>query len=218
MRSRDPYLYMTDFSEYKTGQQPGDWSFEYNSSTSFNAETVSGSISGTAVRWTKASGRQGIRWTRVPLADHNVEILLRFRRIVLGSNTNNIVGPYWQGAGSSGTETGMRVNIGVGNPTTTLTIQADRYFSGSVTTAGLANIIGGSNANEWIWARIKQSGQVISTAYWKQGDPEAALSTFVSNASYIIGTGWVGLQSVTAPTTEIDFFGVGLNGRTVPLP
>lgn len=219
--ARDGDIYVTNFSEYGTGAQPFDWTSRYNAGFTAMVQSVVGSLSGNALRWTKtAASRQALSWDRVPIAA-DCEILLRARAIEAGSGGDNIICGYVRGGGAAGTETGYRASVSVTSSNTRWTGTISRYSAGVLTSLGSTSRGPSPNytANTWYYQRMAIAGSTIKRKQWYSGSPEPSLFDETLTDTGVTAAGWIGLQNgTTNPDAEIDFFGVALNGKTVPLP
>jgi hypothetical protein len=217
----DPDLYITNFAEYAAGAQPADWTSRWVA-TGFTAQVqaVSGSLSGNALRWTRTvAGRHALSWDAVPLVA-DCEILVRARAISSWANADTIISSVARGSGSAGAETGYTATL-AGFTNSTLYGTTHIKLVGGALTSG-ASLSGPSPnlaVNDWVWHRYRVAGSALSRKIWHYGAAEpASFAETVTDAS-ITAAGWVGLRDANAtPTTEIDFFGVALNGKTVPMP
>jgi hypothetical protein len=215
-------IYTTDFREYTLGVQPGDWTSRY-ATTGFTAtvETVPGSLSGQALRWTKtAVTRQFLSWDRVPLAA-NVEILCRYRAIETWANGEAFAWLMARASGGAGTETGYLNRTYGQTSSTRWAVDFGMYNAGTSSNLGNNQFGPSPNyvVNEWAWSRFNVSGTTLRRKAWHSAAAEPATWAETITNSTITAAGWTGLFNPLAnPDVEIDFFGVGLNGQTVPLP
>lgn len=216
---RDPDYYITDFSEYTIGVQPPDWTSRYGSTFTFVVQSAVGALSGKALRWTKTnSGHQAISWDRVPFVA-DAEILLRCRALE-SYTAQNFVGGYLRGSGSLGAEQGYRSAVSGNTAGTLWQTILNKYISGSSTTLGTGTNGPSPNytVNTWIWTRFRLAGTSLSRKTWYYGSTEPGSFDEVLTDSSITGAGWSGLHNIsTNPDVEIDFVGIALRGKTVPL-
>lgn len=217
----DPDLYITNFAEYATGAQPADWTSRWVA-TGFTAlvQSASGSLSGKALRWTKASSQRNfLSWDRVP-SEADAEMLMRWRAIASWTSGNIIMQATGRASGAAGTEQCYRGAI-AGTATGTLATTAhNKLVAGTSTNLGTPSNIPSPNlvTNAWMWSRYRINGTSLSRKTWHDGAAEpGAFDEALTDAS-ISGAGWVGLSSIsTDPTAEVDYFGVALRGKTVPM-
>lgn len=215
-------ILVNDFRQYTPGATPADWTNRYvTGGFTYVVQTVSGSISGQALRWTKsAANRQAISWNVVPnIAD--VEVLIRARAIESWANSENMIAPFVRGSGSAGTETGYRA-VAVGNTSSTLWSSTEvSYVSGTATQLD-ANPFGPSpnyTVNTWFYIRFRVVGSTVQHKIWQSGSAEPGTWAATVTNTAVTTAGWVGLQQAnTNPNVEIDYFAVSLAGRTIPVP
>ncbi|RWC68865.1 MAG: hypothetical protein EOS30_23580 [Mesorhizobium sp.] len=218
---RDPDVYVTDFSEYAIGVQPFDWTSRWLN-TGFTAlvQTVSGSISGSALRWTKTTANsQLLSWNRVPTVA-NAEIVCRMRVIEATSAPETFVRPCVRATGASGAENSYAM-------------QPTKDASGSGWNNSFVKQVAGAGAvigtpslgpsptfaiNNWFWSRFRVIGTSLQRRAWWQGASEPGTWDESITDSAVTTAGWVGLRNTNVnPDCEIDFFAVAINGKTAPL-
>lgn len=215
----DQDVFITNFSEYTVGAQPSDWSARWVT-TGYTAlvQSVAGSLSGKALRFTKTSGaRSFLSWDRVPAAA-NVEILIRARAIEAYANNDIFIRSGCRASGAGGAENGY-VDGMFGSTTAPLYgQQLAKYTGGTAANIGATTL--GSNAagnytfNTWAWMRFRINGNTLSSALWIDGSAEPATAVSATDTSIAAG-GWNGLAIVNAnPDVEVDFFSIALNGKT----
>jgi len=217
---RDPDYYVTDFSEYTVGAAPPDWtSRQVAGDFSVAVQSVAGSLSGKALRWTKTvATRHGLSWDKVPPSP-DAEILVRTRMIEAGSNGQILMCPWVRGAGGAGTETGYRFTTGI---ITTSSLYYDQMFSfvsGTATsfTTQVSPAGGTLTTNAWYWIRARAIGNSFSVKAWLAVNSEPGSWDSTATNSAISAGGWVGLHdSSSNPDMEVDFYSVALNGKTAP--
>lgn len=218
-------ILVNDFSQYTAGTTPGDWTNRYvTGGFTYVVQTVSGSISGKALRWTKtAANRQAISWNAVPNAT-DFEVLVRLRSLSAPASTAAvIISAFVRGAGAAGTETGIRSNASI----STLYLAGlggviQGYVSGTATTYGslLAPVSSPSyTANTWLYMRLRVQGSTCQWKIWFSGTAEQSSWNDTQTITSPSAAGWAGLyQADPAPNAEIDYFAVSLQGRTIPVP
>ncbi|ESY35757.1 hypothetical protein NKK48_01505 [Mesorhizobium sp. C386A] len=210
-------LFATDFGEYTVGQAPSDWTSRYGAGTSIAVQSVAGSLSGKALRFTKTSAaRNFFSWDRVPqVAD--VEILARLRSIEVASVAQSILrltgrasgaalsenchtaGAHWHS--SSGTAWRQNSHVIVNGTSTVLLPQNDAPSPSFV-------------VGNWFWIRFRMQGNSFSYKLWWQGAAEPA--TFQTYTNTALSTaGYTGISTVEDnPDSECDFFSVATGGAT----
>lgn len=214
--------YRTDFSEYTIGVAPPDWSVRWGpTGFSVAVQSVAGSISGKALRWTKTAVniRQGLSWDKIPtIAD--VEILIRFRVTAAWGNGDSLMFSSTRSSGASGAETAYRCNSNGTVSGTLSTTNINKVASGVNTNLGTATNIPSPNlaVNDWMWMRFRVIGSSLSRKTWHQGASEPGSFDETLTDSSLTAGGWTGLSDAgTAPATiEVDFFSVGLSGGSAP--
>jgi hypothetical protein len=220
---RDPDIYVTDFAEYAVGAQPSDWTSRYVTG-GFTAivQSVAGSLSGKALRWTKtAANRQTLSWDKIPLVA-DVEILIRARKIEAGVSADNIVGIWLRGSGAAGAENGYRALASTLSTNQRWVHQLTRYVAGANTVVGSAfsPLPVGANltTNAWFWLRFRANGSTFSRKGWLDGQTEPGTFDLTDTGETgVLTPGWVGLHNSAAdPDVEIDFYSVALRGKTAP--
>lgn len=211
-------LYINDFSSYSVGSPPSDWTEVFNTSDfSVSVETVSGSISGKALRWTKTSAsRQGLKWDAIP-AMADVEVLIRARSIEGSSGGDNHIGPFVRGSGSAGSETGYRAVIG--NAFMNKVLSNDRYSGGSASNIYTSGSLSLGATNDWFWIRYNLIGSSHKVKAWDAAGSEPGSWNNTGTNSDVTAAGWTGLmQAADNPNVEIDYFAASVDGATIPLP
>lgn len=217
----DSDVFITNFSEYAVGVQPADWTSRFVSG-GFTAQvqTVAGSLSGKAMRWTKtAANLQAMSWDKVP-ASANVDLLVRCRAIEAFANTETFIGLAGRGAGAAASETLYAATLRGSTANTLAFTLFNRYVAGTLGlgVGGIAIPAPSYTVNSWMWMRFNISGTTLSKRSWHSGVAEPAAWDEVITDTAIAAAGWSGLyQGQANPNAEIDFFGVALNGKTVPL-
>lgn len=219
---RDPDYYFTDFSEYAAGGQPSDWTKRWVT-TGYTAlvQSVAGSLSGQALRWTKtAASRQLLSWDKLPAAA-DFEVLVRSRAIETPSTPEALLRIMGRASGAAGAETGyLTVHYYHTSGTNLWRGAAQRYLSGTGTQIDSTTDGPAPNfaVNNWFWSRFNVKGSTISRKQWWHGQAEPGSWTSQATDTNISAGGWIGLYNVEAnPDVEIDFFAVALGGKTVPL-
>jgi hypothetical protein len=220
-------LYATSFSEYTAGAQPSDWTKPWGS-TGFTAlvQSVSGSISGKALRWTKTAANdfQLMRWDKVPLCQ-DVEVLFRFRRIEAAVAQEENIGVLMRGSGaSSGVANGAKFSTFASDTSGNIgNIIYSKYTNGvKGTPVGITSAAKTLANNAWMWVRINHSGDGLKVKKWLAtvGEPSSFDSeNVVGSGIVVLGAGFTGLMNTTAnPNVEIDYFAVDVAAKTIPLP
>lgn len=214
---RDPDIYVTDFSEYPTGAKPSDWTQRWDTTDVPLVQSVAGSLSGNALRWTKTgANRQGLSWNRVPAAV-NCEILIRARAIEAFGAGEIFARSVCRSSGAAGAESGYVGTIG-GGGTNNYFMNVQKYVVSTGSTI-IANTPGPSPSyiiNIWVWLRFRVIGTTLAVKIWQQGSSEPGSFGTVTDTSLSAG-GWIGLGiGGNNPDAECDFFSVALNGKTAP--
>ncbi|TIX41930.1 MAG: hypothetical protein E5V40_08595 [Mesorhizobium sp.] len=211
----------TDFREYTAGAAPVDWTARYTTTGwTTVVQTVAGSLSGKALRITKTAAQDNLlSWNSVPsIAD--VEVLMRWRAIEAWADADNIVHACMRASGATGSETNYKVAV-MGRTTGTL---YQSFFNKAV--AGTSTSFTAANGptpnlatNAWIWLRARVNGTTLYRKMWHDGVAEPGTWDATLTDSSVSAAGWCGISSYGAnPNAEVDFYGVGLNGKTVPVP
>lgn len=220
---RDPDYYVTDFSEYTVGALPGDWTQRW-ALTGYTAavQSVAGSISGKALRFTKTAVSRGLlSWDKIPPAA-DMEILIRARAIEAYSNNDIFIRSACRASGAAGAENAYMDGL-FGSTTAPLYAQQIAKYNAAAA-ANIGSALTGNSGdgnytvNAWAWLRFRINGTSLQSAVWLDGSPEQTLNG-VNTDSSIVGGGWVGLTVAAAtanPDCEVDFFSVALNGKTAP--
>jgi hypothetical protein len=216
----DPDLFITAFGEYTTGAQPSDWTQRHvTGDYTALVQSVAGSFSGKALRWTKtAASRQFLSWDRIPIVA-DVEILMRYRMIEAAANADVVIAAACRGAGTSGAETAYGSTASYSTSTPFLGNALQRVVAGTSATLG-SNLATGAayTVNSWTWKRFRAIGSSLSHRHWLNGITEPATWLETLTDTNIPAGGWTGIRQISAnPDVEIDFFGVALNGKTVPI-
>lgn len=217
----DPDIFVTNFGEYVTAAQPADWTSRWVT-TGFTAlvQSASGSLSGKALRWTKASSQRNfLSWDRVPQAA-NIELLMRWRAIAAWTSGNNIVQAVGRASGAAASEQGYRATAAGINTGTLATTRLNKLVAGTSTDLGTPGNIPSPNlvTNAWMWTRYRINGTSLGRKTWHDGAAEPGAFDETLTDTDISGAGWVGIGNFhTDPTAEVDYFGVALIGKTVPI-
>lgn len=220
---RKPTVFKTYFSEYAVGAQPPDWTKRY-ATTGFDAtvQTVSGSLGGQALRITKlAATKQILSWDKIP-ARPDIEILVRGRAIEAPATPQALIRPCARGSGAAGSESLMSA-VAYYHTSAAQDWRGamQKYVAGTVTqidaaTDGPAPIFA---VNQWFWMRFRTNGTSHQRRQWWQGSAEPGTWDTTTADSSVTAGGWVGLYNLeNNPDIEVDFFSVGINGRSAPGP
>lgn len=204
--------YVTDFSEYTTGQQPSDWSLAWRRGfVSWRVVDDAAATGGKLLRITVVVTnseffRHGLAWDKInadPDRD-DVEILYRMRAssamaaraLGRGGNPGEWVTPVGYAAGPS------EGNLVISQ----LTPNATLYTTPRPLTAGT-----------WYWTRARMEGGLMRVRTWQDGTTEPTTWTEVTGT----GTGdpgWVGLMAdrplTAGATVDVDVFAVATGGKT----
>jgi len=74
-------------------------------------------------------------------------------------------------------------------------------------------------ANAWYYIRFRANGTTVQMRIWKDGEVEPTAWSVTVTDSSVTAAGWVGVTQISATgTRDIDWFSVGTNGDTAPLP
>jgi hypothetical protein len=212
-------VWITKFKEYTVGAQPNDWTKRHvTTGWTATVETAAGSLSGQALRYIHtAQQRSFLSWDTIPAAA-DAEILVRFRSLAAPNGNENMIKLACRGSGAAGAETGMSA-LGTRMTTTTLYQgQLQKAVAGTLTT--LSSVAGPSPnwaVNSWFWFRFRAIGTSFWTRLWHAEAAEPATWDISMTDSSVAAAGWTGLAGFHVMQTEVDFYGVALNGKTVPL-
>jgi hypothetical protein len=213
-------VWITKFKEYTIGAQPNDWTKRHvTTGWTALAQTVTGSLSGTALQYNDtAQQRSFLSWDTVTAAA-DVEILCRFRPVSASGTTDNMIKIGCRASGAAGAETGMFAMVTRQTTGTLYANQVQKAVAGTLTT--LQTVAGPSPnwaANNWFWLRFRASGTSFQSRLWHTEASEPVAWDITVTDSSVAAAGWVGLAAFHDLTqTDVDFYGVALNGKTVPL-
>lgn len=215
-------FYANDFGQYPTGVAPADWTDQtLAGGFTWSVETVSGTVSGKAVRVTKSANvRRLLTWNEMPsVADG--EALLKARAIttgVAGDGMANIAARITQinpsstmyyGAALYQTSLAMYSSQPVKVVNGTQTYLASPVFGPTPNYA----------VNDWYYLRLRMTGSNFKLKLWKTDTPEPTVWTFDVTDTAIPGAGlWALFPGGASPNVEADYFALDTSGATIPVP
>lgn len=238
--------YFTDFSEYKTGSPPNDWSSAWvKGDQRFEIVDDEKCNGGKVLQHEVLShNRRAWSWDKVP-GSNNVEILTKLR----SNHPNSRFGIIGRGGGTGerGTEEGITCELFNGETRdlaphdlpkqelrSTLFLVGynpeEEINRGAKRPHGIAMIRGEAHhpwtPGSWQWIRLKLvdiDGFVSASArVWKDGDNEPSIWKYdlpKTEPSSIIKAGFVGITGqIVGGIREYDVFSVGTNGDPAVVP
>lgn len=217
-------IFNTDFAEYPTGSAPADWTAQDTSAGSGSIVAATGSISGKAFQFTNlnsGSGRIIYSWNIVP-STADVEILARGRQMTPG-DTKPITGLFGRGsslniANSNYYREETRYRTASANDTLVMSIKSVAGSGGTIAQAdGPAPLYSGSSPTPWLWNRLRINGTTIQAKSWQDGSAEPGTWLLSNTDTGLATAGLVGAMftaTTAVPVIQMDFFSVGLNGKT----
>lgn len=217
---RDPDYFVTDFSEYTAAAQPSGWTSRYGAGATMLVQSVAGSLSGKAARFTRTSAvRTGFSWDKVPLSA-DLEILIRGRMIEAAGTAEALTRVFGRGSGAAGSENHYTATALYHTSSSSLWRGAQhKLVAGTSTAISTQPDAQAPNftTNAWYWLRFRLSGTALMHRQWLDGQSEPGSWLTSITDSSLTAAGWVGLLTVEAnPDCEVDFFSVALKGKTAP--
>lgn len=208
--------YSTSFDAYTVDVQPSDWTARWVTTTTNYLTRSKASTEGGKVFEHTGTGtaKHLVTWDAID-ADANradAEILVRVRP---SSSSVELPRLTIRGSGAAAAENGYSVKF----DTTGLSYQLQKYVAGAATNLGTAVTGFSPVANVWYYLRFRVNGTTLQMKLWKDGENEPSAWAVTATDSAISAAGWVGIgNQVPTGTRDFDWFSVGTNGDTAPLP
>lgn len=201
--------FFTDFSEYTTGELPDDWTRQWDSEAgTWIVDDVTGSTGGKVLRVNSGSGnaRRLVTWNVLGDSYTDFEVYYRFRL----QYTSEDIFAVTRGGGSTSTADGYRF----GYHSQSVIKEMGMYLSG--TFSSLSSEAFTPSTNTWYNVRARNEGNQVKIKIWPVTLAEPDTWDIETTNSDVSGSGWIGLFVFRPSDTEIDVFGVGVDGASAP--
>lgn len=211
--------FFTNFSGYPSGQQPSDWTKEWNADQdNWLVEHPLGEnklLRQTVGDGPNAAGESLIRRNDVPLVA-DVEIVTKLRTSDDTDYQNQL---YARATGEFTTENGYIAalyNSGT-NKYATLdkwvwneSLQVEEWFS-------ITNLEFNWKVSTWYWMRFRVNGTSLKLKVWGENDPEPVAWDLEATDSDVTVAGMTGVgRYVRNSIKDYEIVGIGTNGDTAP--
>jgi hypothetical protein len=208
--------YSTSFDSYTADVQPSDWTARWvTTTTNWLTKAKAGTEGGQVLENTgTGTAKHLVTWDAID-ADANradVEILARVRPSTSSTELPRLT---VRGSGAAGAENCYCLT----HTSSGQNYQLQKFVAG--TTFNLGTSVTGFvvAANAWYYIRLRVNGTTLSAKVWKDGFDEPSAWTATATDSSVTAAGWTGIgNQVPTGTRDIDWFSVGTNGDTAPLP
>lgn len=207
--------YSTSFDSYTADVQPSDWTARWvTANANWLTRSKAGTEGGKCLEHTASSlARHLLTWDALDAdADRaNVEILARVRGI--GSSTE-LPQLTVRGSGAAAAENGYLIKFDVNS----IGYKLQKFVAGVSTDLGtFVNFTMVSSV--WYYVRFRVNGTTLQMRIWRDTEVEPSSWQVTATDSAVSAAGWVGITQQSASNTrDIDWFSVGTNGDTAPLP
>jgi len=206
-------IYWTDFTEYTIGQQPSDWTEQWDVDKATSLVTAGGEFGGKFVRIdhteTFPSGsRYALSWDD-PGTPTDGEILA----LVRSSTPHNHCSLVLRGSGGLNTENGYQADLNFWDEE----IRILRWLNG-----GYSGLIAATSKtldlDTWYWVRFQVRGTALKMKVWEYQTSEPE-SWDLSTSDLQLASGWVGIFSSYDDARDFDYFAyVPGTCASVPVP
>ncbi|WP_164215289.1 M14 family zinc carboxypeptidase [Virgibacillus sp. YIM 98842] len=198
--------YWTNFSEYETGQQPGDWTMLWRDG-SWTAMNEPSRLKHEVV----SSGRQGLTWDEVGEVYGDVE--------VAGVVTSNgSAASHWQFAlhMSGEAEAENYYYITARDTANGTNVRLNRVRDHYFLMLDEINLPYSMDENEWYQVVLNRTGDRLSAKVWPYGEEEPADWQLTAEDS-LFDSGKVGIAHLySGAVSEWAYYGVGIGGMGAP--
>lgn len=207
--------YSTSFDSYTADVQPSDWTARWvTTTTNWLTKAKAGTQGGQVLENTgTGTAKHLVTWDAIDVDANraNVEILARVRP---SGTTVELPRLTVRGSGAAAAETGYFLKFETGLQDYRL----QKHVAGTTTNLGTA-VSFVPVANVWYYIRFRVNGTTLQARVWKDGEIEPSDWSVSATDSAVSAAGWVGIgNQVPTGTRDIDWFSVGTNGDTAPLP
>ena len=206
--------YSTSFDSYTVDVQPSDWTARWaTASTNWLTRSKAGTQGGKVLENTgTVTAQHLLAWDAIDADANraNVEVLARMRP---STSTTELFHLTVRGSGAAGSENGYVINF---LAPTSYTLR--KWVAGVSTDIGNSVVLS-VTAGAWYYVRLRANGTSIQGKVWKDGEVEPTAWSVSATDSAVSAAGWVGIGNrVFSNTRDCDWFSVGTNGDTAPLP
>lgn len=210
-------VYSTNFSEYATGAQPGDWTARWTATgETWAVREKAGALNGKTLEHIRTTtARRLLSWDDID-ADagrDNSEILVRWRSTAATSVDQ--FSCVLRGSGAAGSETAYFFhNLNQQQ------VRISRVVAGAVTAIATVSLPSNITSNNWFWIRFRVNGTDLKAKMWfGDHETEPAAWNIETTDANIAGTGWVGVgNSAASGTRDYDDVAIGTDGDTAAFP
>jgi hypothetical protein len=207
-------VWFTDFSEHPVGSVPQDWTSRWAPSIAVIVEESGRHL----LQWvTVNDARSALAWEGgAPPDAADVEALSLWRH---GEDDKTDARLVLRGAGSEQMETGYVFGVSEIGYTGVMKAGVVRFRNGAYSNSRLGTVADFPDpGNDWTWTRARIKGNRQYLKVWAYREPEPRVWTALGFNAALDEPGFTGLFSGDNRSSLFAWFGVAVDGQSVPTP
>lgn len=208
--------YWTDFSEYKVGEKPSDWTERWLTDATPTVEVQSGSEGGKVLQLPIApfANPRGLTWDKIDSDPDRADY-----EILWLSKQPSYTDHHTCGRASgltSGDHDSIRHGWDLKNAATN-NFTFLEFTNGSYSNVQYQSTGKSFNNTQWVWQRIRVIGTQVQMKIWEKGTPEPTAWGYNENFVGLSQAGSIGIERFADELSYVDVFSVATNGETAPM-